>query len=165
MKFSKKTLCDFLNIFILYLYITPLHLPLQKTRMSSVFTVDNDVELPESNRRSAYEATIGSKVPSLMSEQNIRRTMEEMGYYHIHDYSDNSNEFAADGQDTTEIFFQRDWTKFGFIRAPYHVYLSLPNRPQYYFRVCSLKKLKRVITWWKKRQANRNMRSKLVEKN
>lgn len=132
--------------------------------MSSVFIVDNDVELPESRRRSAFEAMIGTKVPSLMGEENIRSFMKEEGYFCIHDYSDNSFEFAAEGRDDTEILFQRDWTKVGFIRAPYRVYLSLPNRPQYYFRVCSLKKLKRVIAWWKKRQANR-VRSKLVEKN
>lgn len=122
--------------------------------MSEAFIVDDSVELPEFNRRLAYEKTIGGKFPALMSIDNIDRFMKLNGYFQIHDFSDGSIMYAAEGADNTEIYFQRDWAKFGFIRAPYHMYISLGAGVQYFFRVCSIKKINRVISWWKKRHAS-----------
>ena len=117
------------------------------------FGIDNDLDEAELGRREAYERMFRRAHASLLNIDAIDAVMKAQGFFNIWSHLDATVEYVRDGSaDETAVFFQRDWSKAGFLRAPYRMCIAEPGVGKFYYRVRSLLQLRRVLARWELKQ-------------
>ena len=115
------------------------------------FGIDHDMDESELNRREAYEIMFRRRaLAGLFCLNQIERFMGSRNLFYIWTHEDATFEFAVhSSDDETQVYFQRDWSKRGFLRAPYKMCISDPGlNLRGYYRVRSVAQLKRALDRW-----------------
>ena len=117
--------------------------------MSLRFSIDHDMDSAELSRRDAYEHMFRRAPDRLLSMNAIDAVMDAKNFFCIWTHLDATVEYAIDNSsDETAIYFQRDWTKSGLLRAPYRMCISEPGVGKFYYRVRSVMQLRRALAHW-----------------
>ena len=113
------------------------------------FGIDHNTPDTELSRREKYEQMFQRAPAKLLSIDALDVVMQSMNWFYIWTHMDATVEYAShDPSDNTQIYFQRDWSKRGFLYAPYRVCISEPGVGKFYYRVRTLAQLRRVLNHW-----------------
>ena len=113
------------------------------------FYIDHDMDSAELDRREAYERMFRKAPACLLNIDAIDGVMQSRSFFCISNHVDATVEYAIDGSaDDTAIYFQRDWTKVGFLYTPYRMCISEPGAGKFYYKVKTLGQLNRVLMRW-----------------
>lgn len=112
------------------------------------FGIDYEMEETELNRREACEKMLSGAPKKLMNIDGIHIAMQEKGFFYLQTYLDATVEYMDESTKDTVIYFQRDWTKRGYLHTPYRMCIFEPGHGTYYYRVRSIGRLKRVLNSW-----------------
>ena len=115
------------------------------------FGINEDITDAELDRRGNYEKMLSGAPKRLLGIDSIHVTMQEKGFFYVQTHFDATVEYMHESEAETVVYFQRDWTKRGLFNAPYRVSVYEPGDGKYFYRVCSIKQLARVLALWESR--------------
>ena len=90
--------------------------------------------------------------PSIMSLYAIDDIMDSLGFFlFVKSYADCTVQYICtyplSVSRKIKLFFQRDWTKRGYLHAPYNMFITYRKRTHRY-RVRSVGQLKTALKYW-----------------
>ncbi len=83
-----------------------------------------------------------------MSIDTINDVMCRSDFFYVQTHLDATVEYMHESDSDVLVFFQRDWSKRGFLHTPYRMCIVEPGNGKYYYRVRSIGQLKRVLAYW-----------------
>ena len=100
----------------------------------------------------AFQGRYKRKIPGcILSTNSIAKIMTGKNFIHVLTTRDNTSEFMLKDRSLQDIAFnfQRDWSKRGYIHAPYTMFVTMPEGVEYRYCVSSTGQLKTALKHWK----------------
>lgn len=126
----------------------PNHPRMDPVPTSLRFGIDYEMRETELIYREQHEKMLSKSPKSIMNIDSINFEMCRSDFFYVQTHLDATVEYMLESESDVMVFFQRDWTKRGFLHTPYRMCIVAPGHGKYYCRVRSIGQLRKVLANW-----------------
>ena len=113
-------------------------------------TINRSLSKETINHRNALEVMLRSAPDCMLCTDSIDTVMHNKKYGYVLTFPDCTVLYACKTSklEDISIFFQRDWTKSGYLHAPYRMSIEMENGGIHHYWIRSVGQLKRALKSW-----------------